>query len=129
MAGRAIDVESFPPALQHRASDGKGKRLDQVRPDLAGVEGPVRIQMSARDSVRHERTRSHVVVLKEVALLKRLFERLMEHVAPATRRHHPHQRERDGQAEKPAGNFGLPPRRLAHADRTTSEGGPQTRVE
>jgi hypothetical protein len=83
MTRRAIDIETFLAAQKDFARDREWKCCNKVRPDFASVKRFVGIQMAARNRVRRKRTRSHAVVLKEIALLQWLFGGLLKHVTAA----------------------------------------------
>ena len=83
MALRAVNVETFLPAVHDAGSDGEGEALALLTVDLPGFQIRVRHQLSPGHGARQTRPRRHSVG-KEIARLERVVSRLVGHLLLAS---------------------------------------------
>ena len=81
---RAVNVESFPPAIQQGTSDGDRKSLDKICAGFSLVECLVFIEMSAGHCARDQQARTGAIS-EQITGTERIVSGLIEHIPPATR--------------------------------------------
>jgi hypothetical protein len=82
----AINLEPLPSPFERFPRYRDWKFCEKICPNLSTAETLVIVELSAGNRMRDDRSRSHVIVLKEIALAQGFARRLVEHVTAATDR-------------------------------------------